>query len=47
LDPYNDFQPKAGVKFDITAAEEKPKADFYTKDEFKKLHDLTKFMSQD
>ena len=29
------------------AAKEEPKSDYYTTDEFKKLHELTKFMKQE
>ena len=45
LDPYNNMQPKAGVKFNLMADKEEPKSDFITTDEFKKLHEMTKFMN--
>ena len=41
------MQPKAGIKFDITAQNDKPKADYFKKDEFRKLHEMTKFTNKE
>ena len=45
LDPYNNLEPKAGVKFDATA-NEKPKEENLRFDDFKKLNDMTKLVEQ-